>query len=263
MTFEIENNSWKMPNHLAIYAEDMLKHVRSFSRDKQHFKLSLTLLEDRAHGSLFLFPKKMVEQMLKASPIVAYTNLANIDLSDVASPAPSVLKAIPFYQPIQQLLKIIAISNDLLDDMNDDKRISRSSLYELSEVVGDFYDWAFETYPRGEPEAEEISVVKAVEKNIEWFAMLCDQLEVDDKMSARSLWNKIKKESGPEKPICFDLYQVVIHGDFLFYSILPMTPKEWNDWFVDADADKILFKTFENYLSRYKKNIPINPISSE
>lgn len=96
MTLGLERNWWKRQTHLNIYAEDMLKHVRSFSRDKQHFKCALSMLEDRAHGSLFLFPMKIVEQMLKASPIVAYTNLATIDLGDVISPAPSVLKAIPF-----------------------------------------------------------------------------------------------------------------------------------------------------------------------
>lgn len=250
----------KRPTHLTIYAEDMLKHVRSFSRENRHLKLSLSLLEDRAHGSLFLFPMKIVEQMLKASPIVAYTNLADIDLRHVSASSPSILKEDENYLPIQQLLKIIAISNDLLNDLNEEKRISRFSLHELSVTVGDFYNWAVETFPRFEEE-DDTAPVKTVEKNIEWFAMFCDQLEVDDKISARSLWNKIKKISAPEKPICFDIYQLVIHGDFLFYSILPMTPKEWKDWFVDAEADKIVFKTFENYLSRYKKNLPINPKS--
>ncbi|WP_031485815.1 hypothetical protein [Maridesulfovibrio frigidus] len=263
MTNEAENNWHKRPTHLTIYAEDMLNHVRSFSRDKQHFKRSLSLLEDRAHGSLFLFPMKIVEQMLKAFPVVAYTNLADIDLRHVISPAPSVLKAISFYQPIQQLLKIIAISNDLLDELDDNKRISRLSLLMLGEEVDSFYDWAFKTYPREKYGTDEARPKKAVEENIEWFALLCDHLKLGEKTSARSFWNMIKTQSAPEKPICFDDYQVVFHADILFYSELPMTPKEWNDYFVDRNADKIVFKTFENYLSRYKKNIPINPISSE
>ncbi|WP_321401727.1 hypothetical protein [Maridesulfovibrio sp.] len=131
----------------------------------------------------------------------------------------------------------------------------------MSVTVDDFYNWAVETFPRFEEEAEDEAPVKTTEKNIEWFAMLCDHLEVDDKITARSLCNKIKKKSAPEKPIYFDIYQVVIYEDVLFYSILPMTPKEWKDWFVDAEADKIVFKTFENYLSRYKKNLPTNPKS--
>jgi|GEM_PF-3825796 hypothetical protein len=43
-------------------------------------------------GVFFLFPTKIVEPMLKASPIVAYTNLADIDLSHVSVPCPGILK---------------------------------------------------------------------------------------------------------------------------------------------------------------------------
>ncbi|WP_031480500.1 hypothetical protein [Maridesulfovibrio frigidus] len=258
MTFELERNWHKRPTHLTIYAEDMLNHVRSFSRDKQRFKRSLSLLEDRAHGSLFLFPVMIVEQMLKASPIVAYTNFANIDLRHIVLPAPSILKTFPFYQSIQQLFKIIAISNDLLDDLNEDKRISRLSLYELSEVVCNFYDWAFETYPREEFSTEEVASKKAVEENIEWFALLCDHLKSGEKISARNFWNMIKTQSAPEKPICFDEFQVVLHEDKLFYSTLPMTPKQWIAYLDHEEANRIVYKTFEKYLSRYKKNLPNN-----
>ncbi len=237
----------------------MLKHVRSFSRENRHLKLSLSLLEDRAHGSLFLFPMKIVEQMLKASPIVAYTNLADIDLSHVSVPSPGILKEDENYSPIQQLLKIIAISNDLLDDLNEDKRILRSSLHELSVTVDDFYNWAVETFPRFEGEAEDEAPVKTVEKNIEWFAMLCDSLGAERKMSARSLWNKIKKMSAPEKPICFDEFQVVLHDEKIFYSGVPLTPRLWREYLDHEGAVRIVYKSFENYLSRYKKNLPNNP----
>lgn len=257
--FDPEYHWHKRSTHLTIYAEDMLKHVRSFSRENRHFKLSLSLLEDRAHGSLFLFPMKIVEQMLKASPIVVYTNLSNIDLSHVSVPSPGILKEDDNYSPIQKLLKIIAISNDLLDDLNEEKRISRSSLHELAVTVEDFYNWAVETFPRFEEEAEDEAPVKTVEKNIEWFAMLCDHLAVERKMSARSLWNIIKDKSSPEKPVCFDDFQVVLHDEKLFYSSGPLTPRLWREYLEHEEAVRIVYKSFENYLSRYKKNLPNNP----
>ncbi|TIH12445.1 hypothetical protein D0S45_17965 [Marinifilum sp. JC120] len=202
---------------------------------------------------------KIVEQMLKASPIVAYTNLADIDLSHVSVPSPGILKEDGNYLPIQQLLKIIAISNDLLDDLNEDKRISRSSLHELSVTVDDFYNWAVETFPRSKEENDDTAPAKTVEQNIEWFAMLCDSLGVNRKMSARSLWNIIKDKSSSEKPVCFDDFQVVLHDEKLFYSSGPLTPRLWREYLDHEEAVRIVYKSFENYLSRYKKNLPNNP----
>ncbi|MBI9113001.1 hypothetical protein [Maridesulfovibrio ferrireducens] len=184
---DIEYNWHKRPTHLTTYAEDMLKHARSFSRDKQHFKRSLSLLEECAHGCIFLFPSQIVEQLIKMSPIRAYTNFSELDLRDVVILSRSALKASSVYQPIQQLLKIIAISNDLLDDLNEDKRISRLSLFTLGEEVDNFYDWALSTYPREKYNTQEIAPKKAVEENIEWFALLCDHLNSGENISARNL----------------------------------------------------------------------------
>ena len=256
----------KFTTHLRLYAEDMVRYANKFPMNDDDMNMVIWGIEDRACNSLLVLFPESVKKMVKSSPFLALTPLAEFDVSDVEKISQSDQKKLIHYNEIRLLIAIIATTCDIRDRYKENKIVLRSLFSDLMNYVNEFYESVLAHFPQPtiteeEPDSKEVASAKAVEKNIEWFAMLCDQLKVDDKMPARILWNEIKRESSPEKPIRFGGYQVVLHEDALFYSYFPMTPKEWRECFGNVNAEKIVRKTFENYLSRYKKNLPASPKS--
>lgn len=243
--------SEKLETHLGFYAEDMLNYAKYLSKSNLNLRQSVWAIEDRAFGSLLVFPPHLVELIIKGSPLIANTRVAEFDLDHVAEIPISEQEKLKFYHPIKLLLTIIANSNDILEMYKESNVAPRSFCSRLAEDVKAFSEWALKNYPKHQA----VKSKKISKKNVaSWFVGLCGLPQIDTNQTARNMWNQIKSLSSPVEPIEFEYYQIIIHDDKMFYSKMHLSEKEWSKYFTEKKADKITYKTFRNYLSEFKQS---------
>ena len=241
----------KLETRLSFYAEDMLNYAKRLSKSNSNLKHSVWGIEDRAFGSIFVFPPNLVELIIKGSPLIANTRVAEFNLDHVDEMPISEQEKLKFYHPIKLLLTIIANSNDILEMYKESNVAPRSFCSRLAEDVKGFSDWVLKNYPR----FPKVKSKKISKKNIaSWFVGLCGLPQIDANQPARKVWNQIKSLSSPVDPIEFEYYQIIIHNDEMFYSKMSLSEKEWSKYFTEKKAGKITYKTFRNYLSGYKQS---------
>ncbi|XPV75976.1 MAG: hypothetical protein ACNI27_15270 [Desulfovibrio sp.] len=227
----------KRNTHLPLYVNDMFKYLKG---DEGNY----SLLEDRAYGSLFLFPAGCVNYSIENSPLARGTRAERISFDYYSFTSKNTP---PIYSDaIMLLLTIVRLATD---DILEPRMTACNHRYLLT-AVEDLKRWVDENI---EPPQEEVFVPQKPVQLAKWFKQLCDHCEVDEFASLRSVWNQIKMKSSPDAPMQFGEFQVVIDGDRLFYSSMPMCEGEWAKYFLSRRAQKISYKSFGTYLSDYRK----------
>ncbi|NDV27560.1 hypothetical protein [Desulfovibrio sp. JC010] len=248
----------KFDTHLLIYAEGMLDYAKRLSRRDKYFNMSVWGIEDRAFGSLFLFPPQIVELIAKDSPLIANTKIAEFDMSHTAEISASELEQLELYRPIKNLLVIIATANDILEIYEQNKVAPRSLCSRLLDDVNKYHEWASKVHlSKAEIAVKDKGQSKKKYKSgaPKWFVSLCNHHDINPNQSAWRVWSNIKKSWSPATPLSFDIFEAIIHDGKLYYSNMRMNEKDWNDYVTKRKASSISYETFSNYLSDFKSII--------